>query len=374
MVEYTKFDIVEVAERCGIKINSRTLNRSEVDAWCPFCHTESTDYHMNLNRDKERFYCQKCGAGGNSVTLYARIHGVDKREAFERLSDGQYDPAPADAAKPKARSVPGFDPAPIRQRHDAYYTMLELMGLSAAHRSNLVTRGMSHECIDANMYRSMPAGIKERRNIAAELSKAHDLRGVPGFYYTGGRWELYGKPGILVPIVDIQGYIQGFQIRLDGAETKKYRWLTSNPEYGLPYGTPSSVWVHVTGNRASGEAYITEGGLKGDIASYLSGGHLFVCTAGATSIRYLPEVLASLKIRRVYGCYDMDKLTELNEILQRRRDDPTDEDARKPCPLERMEAAVNSAGLPYSRCEWDAGLNGIDNYYLSQLVTQQRAA
>jgi hypothetical protein len=373
MYEYQKFDIVDVAERCGIKLNSRTLNRTEVDAWCPFCTTESTDYHMNLNRDKERFYCQKCGAGGNSITLYAKIHGIDNREAFKRISGGQYDLPPANAFKQKAQNFPGCELAALRQRHDVYYAMLELMGITAAHKKDLQERGLPLDRIAENMYRSMPAGVSERRRIAAELAKNHDLRGVPGFYYSGGRWELCGKPGILVPIVDAQGYIQGLQIRLDGARNRKYRWLSSNPEYGMPYGTASSVWVHVTGDRTSGEAFITEGGLKGDIASYLSGGRLFICTAGATSIRYLPEVLTTLGISKVYGCFDMDKVTELRAAMQR-RSGFYGAQAEKPCPLERMESAVKSLGVSYSRCEWPAELNGIDDYYLAQLAESTKAA
>jgi len=374
MFEYKKFDIINVAERCGIKFKTRTLSRAEIEAWCPFCPTQSSDYHMTLNREKERFYCHKCSAGGNSVTLYAMIYGVDNREASERLAGGFDAPLPEIEKKPAAQKLPGYEPAPIRQRHDAYYSMLEMMKLSGRHMKDLTDRGLSRDRIALNMYRSMPINLSEKRKIAAELAKRHDLRGVPGFYYSGIRWELCGKPGILIPVLDMQGYIQGLQIRLDGAKMKKYRWLSSNPEYGLPYGTPSSVWIHVTGNRGSGEAFITEGGLKGDIASYLSGDRLFICTAGATSIRFLPEVLASLNVRKVIGCYDMDKLTELKALLQKRHDDPRDESAKKPCPLEKMEAVVRKTGLPYDRCEWEPELNGIDDYYLNHFIRYQKAS
>ena len=87
--------------------------------------------------------------------------------------------------------------------------MLEMMGLNGAHSKDLTNRGLSRERIAANLYRSMPAGIAERQKIAAGLAKHHDLRGVPGFYYSGSRWELCGKPGILIPIADMRGYIQG---------------------------------------------------------------------------------------------------------------------------------------------------------------------
>jgi hypothetical protein len=55
MVEYEKFDIVEVAAACGIELNPRTLGRAEVEAWCPFCPTVSSGCHLYLNPGKERF-------------------------------------------------------------------------------------------------------------------------------------------------------------------------------------------------------------------------------------------------------------------------------------------------------------------------------
>ena len=376
MFEYQKFDIVEVAGRCGISLNSHTLGRTEVEAWCPFCTTKSSDYHLYLHKYKERFYCYKCSAKGNSVTLYARVFRISNKEAYERLSGETGCVLPQIQSvihDSKVMDVP--DVAPLHRRHNVYYDMLAAMSLTDQHLRDLTNRGLSSERVRQNMYRSVPDSLYKRRTVAEHLAKRHDLRGVPGFYYSKyGYWELWGKPGVLIPVCDADGYIQGMQIRLDGEKKKKYRWLSSNPEYGFPYGTSSSTWVHVTGNRNSGEACITEGGLKGDIASYLSVDRLFICTAGATSIRYLGDVLRSLHVSKVYGCYDMDKLAELRELERRRRENPFDPDAAKPCPLEKMEAVVRSVGLPYERCEWTPERNGIDNYYLDCLTRQQKAS
>lgn len=369
---YKEFGIMDVAERCGIQFNSRTLNRTNVEAWCPFCPTQSSSCHMYLNTKNDKFYCQKCGTGGNSLTLYAKIHGVDNSEAYERLSSGLICEIPRrkEAEKPK---TPGYAPAPLNRRHDVYYDMLGMMRLSGTHCQDLLNRGLPLQRIQRNMYRSMPENFYARRRIAEGLAQCHDLRGVPGFYYSKyGHWELWGKPGLLVPVCDRQGYIQGLQIRLDGASKKKYRWLSSNPEYNFPHGTASSVWIHVTGSRKSREAYITEGGLKGDVASYLSGDSLFVCTAGATSIMYLSDVLRSLGVAKVNGCFDMDQVAAL-EKLMRLREDPLNVEAVKPCPLERMEMVAARLGLEYERRIWTPELNGIDNYYLDCLTRQRQA-
>ena len=372
MFTYKKFDIVEVAERCGILLNSRTLGRAEIEAWCPFCPTQSSDYHMYLNPVKERFYCQKCSAGGNSVSLYARIHAISNKEAVECLSNGDFSEMEITAARPAQK--PGPVIAPLQRRHDVYYDMLAAMELLPSHCSNLMARGLSMERIRQNMYRSMPESYYKRRRIAENLAKRHDLRGVPGFYYSDdGRWELTGKPGILIPVCDRDGYIQGLQIRLDNAQKKKYRWLSSNPHNGFPYGTASTVWVHITGNRTGMECEITEGALKGDVASYLSGDRLFVCTAGAGSTQYLTDTLRALGIKKVNGCYDMDKIAEYDELVRRRRENPFDKEAAKPCPLEKMEAAVYATGLAYERRIWTPALNGIDDYYLDWVSQRQKA-
>jgi len=274
------------------------------------------------------------------VTLYAQIYGFSNKEAFERLSDEcGFEPSSEIYAQ-KPAAVPGFEIAPLRRRHDVYYDMLTAMSLTEKHLLDLTDRGLPSERVRQNMYHSMPDSSYKRRAIAGFLAKRHDLRGVPGFYYSNyGHWELWGKPGILIPICDADGYIQGLQIRLDGVNKKKYRWLSSNPDYDLPYGTASSTWVHVTGrrpsagNRDSGEVFITEGGLKGDVASCLSGGDLlFICTAGASSIRHLADTLRSLCISKVYGCYDMDKIAEFRELERRRRKNPFDKEAAKLLP------------------------------------------
>ena len=371
MFEYQKFDIVKVAKQCRIKLNPRTLDRVEVEAWCPFCTTQSTDYHLYLNKVKEQFYCYKCSAEGNSVTLYAQVYGISNKEAYKQLS-GEIDCAfpPVESVLRDMLVMDLPDVAPLHRRHDVYYDMLTAMSLTDKHLGELTRRGLPSGRVRQNMYRSMPESFYKRRAIAEYLAKRHDLQGVPGFYYSQyGHWELWGKPGVLIPVCDADGYIQGLQIRLDDVKKKKYRWLSSNPEYGFPYGTSSSTWIHVTGNRSSSEAYITEGGLKGDIASYLSGDRLFICTAGVSSIRYLGDALRSLRVSKVYGCYDMDQIKALRE-LQALRADPYVTDAHKLSPLEKMEAVVRSSGLSYERCEWAPELNGIDDYYLDCLRRQ----
>ena len=79
------------------------------------------------------------------------------------------------------------------------------------------------------------------------------VKGVPGFYRdTDGNWTINFKAensGILIPIVSLDGFIQGFQIRVDHVtDTKKYIWLSSvNYDQGVSSGSP----VHVIGDLAA---------------------------------------------------------------------------------------------------------------------------
>ncbi|WP_337550852.1 CHC2 zinc finger domain-containing protein [Dysosmobacter sp.] len=74
---------METARRCGLVLDSRTLRRKEVEASCPFCHDHGPGkYHLSLNTDTDQYRCNLCGAHGNSVSLYARIKGIDNKASL----------------------------------------------------------------------------------------------------------------------------------------------------------------------------------------------------------------------------------------------------------------------------------------------------
>lgn len=80
---YEKLPIVDAARRCGLMLDARTLRREEVEAACPFCGDHGPGkYHLSLNTSTDQYRCNLCGARGNSVTLYARLHGIGNKEAY----------------------------------------------------------------------------------------------------------------------------------------------------------------------------------------------------------------------------------------------------------------------------------------------------
>lgn len=348
---YQKIPIVDAARRCGLVLDSRTLGRSEVEAACPFCGDHGAGkYHLSLNTQTDQYRCNLCSASGNSVTLYARLKGISNKEAYLELTGGSnlYDLP--------SRPVPQTQeqqPQPLAQRHAAYSEMLELLTLSQRHRENLLERGLSDERIRQNGYRSMPETDTGRRLLAKLLGVNHELLGIPGFYTRYGAWTVAGPNGFLIPVRDKDGLIQGLKIRLDDASqpNRKYRWLSSRDK-NLTDGTRSYSWIHVAGDPTRKRAFLTEGPLKGDVASFLARDALFICTGGVNAIKGLRETILSLGVTEVVEAMDMDQMTNpqvRDAVLTMRRE------------------VMKIPGLKYAKYTWNPDYKGVDDYFLSRV-------
>lgn len=344
---YREIPILEAARRCGLVLNNRTLEREEVEASCPFCGDNGPGkYHLFLNTTKNIFRCVLCGEKGNSISLYAKMEGVSNRRAFQALSeDGRLYRFPQ---QPLSQKPAEREPSPLAARHDTYYDMLMHLELSPKHRADLLTRGLSEERIAQNMYRSLPPSRAARQLLAGILADFHALEGIPGFYVNKGRWDIAGRSGLLIPYCDKDGYIQGLQVRLDDESKsgRKYRWLSSR---GMTHGTRSRSYIHVTGNIHATTAYLTEGALKGDVASFLDDDALFLCFAGVTAVADLKDVLLSMEnVKEAVIALDMDKL--MNWRVQ--------------AALENITALVKSIpGIRGRLMNWNMTFKGVDDFY-----------
>lgn len=246
--------------------------------------------------------------------------------------------------------------APLEQRHDVYYDLLALLSLSEHDFLDLLGRGLTLDAIEQNMYRSMPARVETRSELAQTLSRTHDLHGVPGFYRSeNGDWRLSGNSGLLIPYCAAKGYIQGLQRRAEIGGKRCYVWVSSNPDKCrkdgsplYPCGTRAHGWIHIKGNVHSTTASITEGALKGDTASCLSNGALYLCAPGVNAIKYLPSAIRSLSVERLLGEYDMDQIRQ----------------EQYSAALRRMQDTLKPLGIPYIQQMWNPAYNGIDDYKL----------
>ena len=362
MGAYITFDLIDTAELCGLDIKGRTLAKEEVEARCPYCNDHR--YRMYLNRITHMFFCQNCGTGGNAVTLYA-----DCNPKGIRLTN--YESYKALSAEPSVRQydVPiteSCDEPPIRklsERSEIYLEFLKLLRLEKDHLTNLLNRGLSTEIIKGNMYKSFPTDKTERQWICDNLAARYDLTDVPGFYRSGGRWSIIGlKSGILIPICSKDNLIQGLQIRFDNPPVKRitaadgkvtekvggrFRWLSTGGN-GFTDGTGITSYIHVTGDVSSDTLYLTEGGMKADIASYLSGGRLFIGLTGVQNVSYLKEIVTSLHPKRIVECLDMDVRT--NPQVQRAQS--------------KIQAICTPLCEEYKRFFWPKEQKGIDDYML----------
>ena len=362
MGAYINFDLLDTAELCGLDIKSRTLAKEEVEARCPYCNDHR--YRMYLNRITHMFFCQNCGTGGNAVTLYA-----DCNPKGIRLTN--YESYKALSAEPSVRQydVPIIESRgepPIRElyeRSEIYLEFLKLLRLEKDHLTNLLNRGLSTEIIKGNMYKSFPTNKTERQWICDNLAARYDLTDVPGFYRSGGRWSIIGlKSGILIPICSKDNLIQGLQIRFDNPPVKRvtaadgkvtekvggrFRWLSTGGN-GFTDGTGITSYIHVTGDVSSDTLYLTEGGMKADIASYLSGGRLFIGLTGVQNVRYLKEIVTSLHPKRIVECIDMDCRT--NPQVQKAQS--------------KIQAICTPLCEEYKRFFWPKEQKGIDDFML----------
>lgn len=338
---FITFPILQTARKSGLVINDAG---SQVHINCPFCGDSKRRLYLYSNT--EQYHCFHCGAHGNAVSLYAQRTGLTYANAYHELAADEMLHFPL----PAVQKPPEREPAGIEQRDAVYRALLDLLPLSAEHHQNLSGRGLSDQAIVANSYRSLQDGKELRDKIAAQLSSRYDLNNVPGFYFRDGIWRFCAYSGLLIPIRNVSGRIQGIQIRRENTERMKYVWLSSA---GKPYGTAARSWIHVTGNCAQNTAVITEGPLKGDVASVLSGNALFICVPGVSAIKYLPDTLKGLHLTSVQEAFDMDKLCNPQVLAARKR----------------LRQVVADCGLPCKTLIWSENYNGIDDYLAAKRIS-----
>jgi DNA primase len=342
MFDDSRLSILNVAAKLGLAATPKT--RTEWLARCPMCGDSKNPKHAHLylNIETNKYYCVRCGTGGFAIGLYARIKGIDTKCAYRELM-GMKDESPS-IELPKISATPEL--ATIEVRDKTYTAFLSMLNLELQHVSDLKRRGLSIREIKKNGYRSVPQSTCQ--SICYRLIKdGHTLEGVPGFYVTrNGLWSCYSIPGYIIPVRDKSGQIQGLQVRVDNPKNGgKYRW------FSVPDGknsTPAQSWIH-TSQGSSCQVWITEGSLKADIATYLSG-HTFIGIAGVNAIKGLVPLLKDFGIREVVTAFDMDLL-----------DNPHVRQA-----LKRLQHTLKKAGVKTVTACWNSVMGkGIDDALLA---------
>ncbi len=244
-----------------------------------------------------------------------------------------------------------------------YRALLGEVSLTAAHRSNLLARGMTPEQIEAGLYRSLPrAGrpaLVARLTQRVHCGELPIMAGVPGFYMVSGEFpyaSLSGAVGMLMPVKDALGRIVALQVRVDTSEANKYRWVSSKDKLaGCGSGSP----IHIAGANFKREyVFVTEGVLKATIASArLSCPVLGV--AGVGSYSGILDVLKSLgSAKEVVIAYDMDKLDNINVRHH----------------LNELIKLLVSGGYKVFEASWAKEFKGLDDFLVGRGLYVQHLA
>lgn len=177
------------------------------------------------------------------------------------------------------------------------------------------------------------------------LADGHYLTGVPGFYRKAGEWTFISEwRGILIPVRDIQGRIQGLQIRRDNVTRRKFRWVSSVEE---PDGCKAESWAHLAGTPQE-MVILTEGPMKADIIHALTG-KTIIAIAGVNALSQLERMLLQLRqsgTKKIMTAFDMDFLS--NPHVERG--------------YENLTQMLTAMGFSYGTYIWDPTYKGLDDY------------
>lgn len=328
---------------------------------CPCCDS-GRHKHLNISLAKDVFRCPRCGFSGGLFDLYAHYTGVNRNDVLDELRKrlGGYDDDSqskhaGQSSTRKAPIAPEVIDCPLTDidtRDATYRALLDKLSLASDHRQNLIGRGLSSEAILLNGYKTTPvAGTK---TLAKQLlAEGHYLAGVPGFYRDQEqKWTFtQNQRGILIPVRDHLGRIQGLQIRRDNAIKRKFRWVSSAE---LPDGCRAEGWIHLAG-QVREQVLLTEGPMKSDVIHHLSG-QTVIAVPGVNALTQLEVSLTELKamgVRHIMTAFDMDFMK--NPHVQNGYYD--------------LVQVLGELGFSFGTYLWQPEYNGLDDYIWECLMS-----
>lgn len=334
-----------------------TNGRSSYYIQCPCCDGNPHKKHLNVNLKKEVFRCPKCGVSGGIFDLYALYTGTPRdkvrKELVERI--GTHDTVIKPKSQTAAFTAVQSPAADIDIRNKAYTALLSRMTLDEEHKENLLNRGLTEQEIEKLGYKTVPDANPSV--IAGQLhSENIRLSGVPGFYKDdSGLWSfIHEKRGILIPVRDFCGRIQGIQIRRDSAAKRKFRWVSSAE---LKDGCPAEGWTHLAG-KLQPLILLTEGPMKADIINSLTG-LTVLAVPGVNSLTHLKTVLDKLKsegVTEIKTAFDMDFI--MNHNVQNG--------------YQALLALLDEMGFLFGTYLWDPRYKGLDDFVWEYCLKRQR--
>ena len=349
--------MTDVVHLLGLPAPSQ--DRSSYYIRCPCCDTDPRKRHLNINISKNVFRCPRCGASGGVLDLYSLYTGTPRGAAKDAINYKLGTSSVVPTVKIKSSAAPTVTEYPMTDvdtRDATYSALLEKLSLAPDHRENLLQRGLTDDEIDELGYKTTP--VLGYASIAAQLqAEGLYLSGVPGFYRRDdGTWTfIHEKRGILIPVRDVDGKIQGLQIRRDNVAKRKFRWVSSAEKKD---GCKAEGWTHLAGPVQS-EIMLTEGPMKADIIHILSGSTV-MAVPGVNTLKQLKQTLRHLKdcgLQQIKTAFDMDLLTNIN--VQNG--------------YNNLLRLLNDEGLRYGTYLWDPRYKGLDDYIWEHSLEKHRS-
>lgn len=326
--------------------------RSSYYVQCPLCDDNPRHRHLNINLKKEVFRCPKCGVSGGMFDLYSLYTGTARDKVRQALIEKLAPQTNPNLPKVRIEKQPIIEECPvtdIETRNKTYSALLSKLTLANDHIENLQNRGLSINDIERLGYKTTP--ILGMSTIAKQLvNDGYDLAGVPGFFRcSDDSWTfIQEQRGILIPVRDIEGRIQGLQIRRDNAVKRKFRWVSSAERKD---GCQSKGWTHIAGH-VRPIMLLTEGPMKADIIHTLSDASV-IAVPGVNSLTYLQstlEVLREKGLKEIKTAFDMDLL--INWHVQNG--------------YNNLLELLNNMGFRFGTYIWDSKYKGLDDYIQKQ--------
>lgn len=332
--------------------------RSSYYVQCPCCDESPRKKHLNINLKKEVFRCPRCGASGGIFDLYALYTGVPRDEVrnaiLERLGMPDTKPRPTQVVPVKVKEeCPLTD---IDARHATYSALLSKLSLAPDHKENLLNRGLTEADIKRLGYKTTP--VVGMAQIAKQLqADGLYLAGVPGFYRDdNGSWTfIHEKRGILIPVRDMYGRIQGLQIRRDNVQKRKFRWVSSTD---MNDGCKAEGWTHLVGP-VRPMLVLTEGPMKADVINALTG-LTVLAVPGVNTLTQLELALTELRsegLVEIKTAFDMDFAS--NHHVQNG--------------YKNLLQLLGDMGFRFGTYLWDPAYKGLDDYIWEYLFRRQKS-
>lgn len=297
----------------------------EIQLTCPLNPKEDFDVNAHTGGFKCWHNCPDCPVGGkgNSVNLYRLFNPtLSFGKAVRAIADKRMAPVePKQRVFKQPKPIQNADMAPIEVRDKTYRAFLSMLSLSEEHKKAFRKRGLSDKQIEEMGVRSIPVcGIMSIPQLL--LKKGYTLKGVPLFGMRNNRWYVglvRGKTGCYVPYFDREGRIQQLQIRYDviseglsdeelhQQKNNRYRWATSGFLVNGCSAANVIYWGRAKKFQNEDVVYLTEGGIKAAVASYLSG-LWFIGTASVSTTDAFSEIIDWCKAnhKTPVDAYDMD--------------------------------------------------------------------